>query len=255
MQGLVCLAFTLALTNSTGAGTEVPAASRDEVPADAERAREPTSRAAARPALEDLHTYLRREVPRSARFLDHGVLALGFAGGAPHLYRFDLQVGLFDHLSVGLTAHWLPGQRAPQVWPIAALALWRWQGSRGVGVNLGVHYRPVLHPPVDPELEFVPRTHFGLTSLELAAGWFSVGLDLGVAHRRFALVDPAETLGFRRRAEFGGGVFARAGTRRVGLTLDALAALGPDPLLVFELALDLRFGVFEDRARGGWNTP
>jgi hypothetical protein len=46
---------------------------------------------------------------------------------------------------------------------------------------------------------------------------------------------------------FGGGVFARFGTRRFGVTADALAALSPDPLLVFEILLDVRFGAFSER--------
>jgi hypothetical protein len=195
---------------------------------------------------------LRRPVPRSARFLDHGVISLAAAGGIPHRYRLDLRVGLFDHVSVGVTANWLPGQRAPQVWPVGAIAIWRWRGSSGMGFEVGGHYRPVLYPPVDPELQFVPQTHFGLASVVVSSGPFSAGLDVGAAHTRIPVVDPADGLSFRRRAVFGGGVFARVGNRRVGLTADALAVLSPDPLLVFELAVELRFGAFEERARGGW---
>ena len=44
----------------------------------------------------------------------------------------------------------------------------------------------------------------------------------------------------------------RVGTRRIGLTADALAMLSARPQLVFEVALDLRFGAFEQRERGGW---
>ncbi|PRQ03571.1 hypothetical protein ENSA5_14450 [Enhygromyxa salina] len=183
------------------------------------------------------------------------MIALTTGGGTPHIYRLDLRVGLFDHVSVGATLHWLPGQRAPQVWPVGAIAFWRMRGASGVGFEVGAHYRPVLYPPVDPQLEFVPRTHLGLGSVVVSSGLFSAGLDVGAAHTRARVVDPAETLAFRRRAVFGGGVFARVGNRRVGLSADALAVLGPDPLLVFELAVDLRFGVFEERARGGWREP
>lgn len=199
-----------------------------------------------------LRRYLRRPVPHSARFLDHGVISLAAAGGTPDIYRLDLRVGLFDHVSVGVTANWLPGQRAPQVWPVGAIAIWRWRGSSGLGFELGGHYRPVLFPPVDPELQFVPQTQLALGSVVLSSGLFSAGLDVGAAHTRIPAVDPADTLSFRRRTVFGGGVFARVGNRRVGLTADALAVLSPDPLLVFELAVELRFGVFEERPRGGW---
>src|SRR5262245_31462226 len=72
-------------------------------------------------ASDKLQAYLRRPMPRSARFLDHGVISLSGAGGAPHFYRLDLRVGLFDHVSVGATAHWLPGQPFPQVWPVGAI--------------------------------------------------------------------------------------------------------------------------------------
>ncbi|NVB38783.1 hypothetical protein G6O69_13160 [Pseudenhygromyxa sp. WMMC2535] len=206
--------------------------------------------AEAAPRRPGLRAWLTRPRPRSARFLDHGVLALSVAGGTPHLYRLDLRVGLLDLLSLGFTTHWLPGQRAPQIWPVAALALWR-----GRVFEVGAHYRPVLHPPVDPSEHFVPRTHFALASFVLSSGWISGGLDAGFGHARVASVDPGATLEFTRRSAFAGGVFARVGTRRWGVSADALALLTPDPLLVFELAVDLRFGAFERRPPGGWTRP
>ncbi len=251
MQGFVTLAALASCLVLTGPAPALDEARREGDDTRAQRAPE-LGGSEATPAFPRLHGYLTRELPRSARFLDHGVLALRTAGGTPHRYRLDLQLGLFDHLSVGLTAHWLPGQPAPRVWPVLAVAAWRWRGRSVVAMNGGAHYRPVLFPPVDREQNFVPETHFGLVTSELSAGWFTAGLDLGVAHSRLALADPEDTLGYRRRALFGGGVFARVGNRRVGLTFDALTALSPDPLLVFELALDLRFGAFEERSRGGW---
>lgn len=194
---------------------------------------------------EQTRAYLQRPVPRSARFLDHGDLAISVAGGVPQLYRVDLRVGLFDHVSVGVTGHWLPGQRAPQLWPVGAIALWRYAGR--VGFEIGAHYRPVLYPPVDPTQRFVPQTHFALGSLVVSAGPFSAGIDAGAAHTRVAVADPREALSFRRRTVFGGGVFARVGSRRVGVSVDALAALSDDPLLVFELAVDVRLGAFSER--------
>ena len=193
--------------------------------------------------------YVSRPVPRSARFLDHGDLAFGLAGGVPHYYRLDLRVGLFDHVSVGVTGHWLPGQRVPQLWPIGAIALWRYVGPSQVGFEVGGHYRPVLYPPVDVEQTFVPQTQLVLGSLVVSAGPFSAGIDAGAAHTRLPSVDPGDPTGFRRRTVFGGGIFARIGNRRVGATIDALAALSPDPLLVFEVMLEVRLGAFSERGR------
>lgn len=198
------------------------------------------------PPGQRLRAYLSRPVPRSARFLDHGDIVIGVAGGTPHLYRLDLRVGLFDHVSVGVTGHWLPGQPA-QVWPVGAIAFWRYVGPSQVGFEVGGHYRPVLYPPVDPEQSFVPLTQFVLGSLVVSAGWFSAGIDAGAAHTRIPVVDPGEPTQFRRRAVFGGGAFARFGSRRVGVTAEALAALSPDPLLVFEVMVDVRFGAFSER--------
>jgi hypothetical protein len=211
-----------------------------------------------KPPGSELQAYLRRPVPRSARFLDHGVIALAGAVGAPHFYRLDLRVGLFDHVSVGVTAHWLPGQRAPQVWPVGSLALVRWMApTSNIGVEVGGHYRPVLFPPIDfpGSLEmgtFVPQTHLALGTVVLSSGWFSSGLDLGAAHTRIPVVDPNEPESFRRRVVFAGGPFVRAGNRRVGVTGEAIVVLSPTPLLVVEVALELRFGAFEERPPGGW---
>ncbi len=208
----------------------------------------------AKPPGSELQAYLRRPVPRSARFLDHGVISLAGAAGAPHFYRLDLRVGLFDHVSVGATAHWLPGQRAPQVWPVGAIALGRWVAANNVGIELGAHYRPVLFPPADADHRgsFVPQTHLALGTVVLSAGWFSSGLDLGAAHTRISVVDPNDIGSFRRRVVFAGGPFVRAGNRRVGVTGEAVVVLSPKPLLVVEVALELRFGAFEERPRGGW---
>jgi hypothetical protein len=210
------------------------------------------------PPGTELQAYLRRPVPRSARFLDHGVIALAGAGGAPHFYRLDLRVGLFDHVSVGVTAHWLPGQRAPQVWPVGAIALARWVApASNIGVEVGAHYRPVLFPPVGTpgSLDmgsFVPQTHLALGTAVLSAGWFSSGLDLGVAHTRIGVVDPNDLESFRRRVVFAGGPFVRFGNRHVGVTGEAIVVLSPTPLLIAELALELRFGAFEERPRSRW---
>jgi hypothetical protein len=212
----------------------------------------------AKPPGAELQAYLRRPVPRSARFLDHGVIAVAGAVGAPHFYRLDVRIGLFDHVSVGVTSHWLPGQRAPQVWPVGAIALARWVApTSNIGVEVGAHYRPVLYPPVGTpgSLDmgtFVPQTHLALASVVLSSGWFSSGLDLGAAHTRIPVVDPTDLESFRRRVVFAGGPFVRAGNRRVGVTGEAVVVMSPEPLLIVEVALDVRFGAFEERPRGGW---
>jgi hypothetical protein len=198
-------------------------------------------------AADRARAYVSRPVPRSARFLDHGDLAFGVAGGTPHYYRLDLRVGLFDHVSVGVTGHWLPGQRTPRVWPVGAIAFWRHVGPSNVGFEVGGHYRPVLYPPVDAAQEFVPQTQFVLGSLVVSAGPFSAGIDAGAAHTRLAVLDPDEPTHYRRRTVFGGGAFARIGSRRVGVTAEALAALAPEPVLVFEVLLDVRLGAFSER--------
>lgn len=198
-------------------------------------------------AGDRVRAYVSQPRPRSARFLDHGDIQIGVAGGTPHLYRLDLRVGLFDHVSVGVTGHWLPGQPAPRVWPIGAIAFWRYLGVSQVGFEVGAHYRPVLYPPVDLEQTFVPQTQFALGTMVVSAGPFSAGLDVGAAHTRIPVTDPEAPTNFARRTVFGGGAFARIGTRRIGVSADMLAALSPDPLLVFEVLLDVRFGAFSER--------
>ncbi len=198
---------------------------------------------------ERVRAYVSRPVPRSARFLDHGDLSIGVAGGTPQWYRLDLRLGLFDHVSVGVTGHWLPGQRAPQLWPVGAIALWRYLGPSQVGFEVGGHYRPVLFPPVDPDATFVPMTQFVLGSFVVSAGPFSAGIDAGAAHTRIPVVDPSAPTQFQRRTVFGGGAFARVGNRRFGVTADALAALSPEPLLVFEVLFEVRLGAFSERGR------
>ncbi len=196
--------------------------------------------------LARLDRWLDRPAPPSARFLEHGVIELGIAGGTPHLYRLELLVGLFDVASVGVTAHWLPGQAWPQVWPIGALRFWH-----GRLYEIGAHYRPVLFPPVD-ESRFTPQAHFALASFTLGDGWFTAALDAGAAHLRLPSFDPAKPTDFRRETVFGGGFVVRVGNEWIGLSADCLAAVHDDPLLVFEAKLDLRWDL--RRPAGGWPT-
>jgi hypothetical protein len=185
---------------------------------------------------EGLEQWLARPKPNSPRFLDHATLELAVAGGAPHVYRLELRTGLFDVASFGVTGHWLPGQARPQLWPVGALALWR-----GRMIEFGVHYRPVLFPAIDRTLTFEPRAHFALASFTFGDGLFSAGLDVGAAHLRLPSVDTSEPTHFTRQTVFGGGFVVRVGNEWIGASADALAAVSPDPLLVFEVKLDLRF--------------
>jgi hypothetical protein len=192
--------------------------------------------------------YLQRQLMAEPRHLDHGVLGVAVGGGWPHLYRLELGLGLLDHVTVGATAHWLPGQNLPQVAPVGALAFWR---SRWL--SIGASYRQVLHPPPrddeDPETPGFPgRTHYVLGSVTFSRAVVAAGFDLGLA--RLRAPDPAQPDEADRwvtRNRLGGGLHLRVGTRRFGLT--AHAAL---PELAVEAVLDVRFSLFERRSRGGW---
>lgn len=199
-----------------------------------------------------LRRYLTRQVARSARHLDHGVLGVGLAVGIPHVYRLELALGLLDHLTLGVTAHWLPGQRVPGWSPKAALAFFR-----GRWLEVGASYHQLLYPPTrpddDPEtLEFQRRAHYAMVNVSLSQAWFTGGLDLGWARGREPLefltsedINAGRFYGVRDR--LGGALHLRFGTRRIGVTAQVTY-----PYTSVELALDLRFGLFELRQRGGW---
>lgn len=198
-----------------------------------------------------LRRYLTRDVPYSARFVDHGVLQVSGAGGWPHLYALRMHLGLLDHLVLGAQAHWLPGQDLPQVSPEASIAFLRLRI-----VEWGAHYEQTFHPP--PEVDgttrtpsFKQRDHWLLTSLSLSNHWLSGGFDFGVVRAR--IKDPGQDASdpdvnpSTIRWKLGGGLHLRAGTRRWGFTARVLA-----PQLMTELAFDVRFGLFEMRRKGGW---
>lgn len=203
------------------------------------------------PETSALRRYLTRQVPISARFIDHGVLQVSAAGGWPHLYAMRVKLGLFDHVGIGAQAHWLPGQSVPQVSPEASIAF-----ARLRLVEFGAHYKQTFYPPPkadgDPTTPSFPqRDHWLLTSLSLSNRWVSGGFDFGVVRAR--IKDPGQdppepdvnpsTI----RWKLGGGLHLRAGTRRWGFTASVLA-----PQLMAELAFDVRFGLFEMRRKGGW---
>ncbi len=198
-----------------------------------------------------LRRYLTREVPYSARFIDHGVLQVSGAGGWPHLYALRLHLGILDHLVVGLQTQWLPNQRLPQLRPEVSVAFVRMRH-----IEWGIHYRQTFYPPPevdgDPETESFPqRDHWMLTSLSWGNHWLSGGFDFGVVRGR--IKDPGQdppdpdTNPSIVRWKLGGGVHLRAGTRRWGFTASVLA-----PQIMTELAFDVRFGLFEMRRKGGW---
>ncbi len=198
-----------------------------------------------------LRRYLTRDLQYSARFLDHGVLGVAVAGGYPHLYRVELAMGFLDHVTLGVTAHWLPEQEVPQWAPKAAIAFWRMRAF-----EIGATYHQALYPPpkndIDPNTpSFQERDHWILSTANFSHAWLSGGFDIGVVRgiEKHPGIDPPDprTNASLVRWRAGGGLHLRAGTRRWGFTANFLA-----PRLYAELAFDLRFGLFEARPRGGW---
>ncbi len=198
-----------------------------------------------------LARYLVRALPLSARFLDHGVIALTVAGGYPERYRIGAAIGLLDHLTLGATAHWLPGQSRPRVAPQVALAVYRWRH-----VELGGVYDRVLYPP--PSRDDDPKTpsfqrdaHLVAAALAFSQAWVSAGFEVGIAYGRER--DPGRldsgdgSNPSHWRVRPGGGLFLRAGTRRWGFSVNARA-----PFWSAALVFDVRLGAFELRPRGGW---
>jgi hypothetical protein len=188
-------------------------------------------------------------VARGPRHLDHGVLLAGVAAGTPHLYRLQLGLGLLDHITIGATAHWLASQKVPGWSPTGAIAFYR---SRRLEV--GATYHQTLHPP--PKLDedpttpsFEKSTHWFLAAVTLSQSWLSAGFDLGMARARSLDELAGDDAMYRIHNRLAGGVHFRVGTRRFGLTLQALA-----PYFEVEAMLDVRFGLFEQRPRGGWLT-
>lgn len=196
--------------------------------------------------------YLTRAVARSARYLDHGVLGVGVGVGTPQVYRVELALGLLDHITLGVTAHWLPGERAPRWTPKGAVAFFR-----GRLLEVGASYHQLLYPATkvddDPKtVEFPRRAHYLLGNVSLSQAWFTAGLDIGWARGREAVTlltdkDLQDGHYYDVRDRLGAGLHLRFGTRRVGLIAQVNY-----PYTSFELVLDLRFGLFELRSRGGW---
>jgi hypothetical protein len=199
------------------------------------------------PLSHPLREYLSRPRAPQTRALDHGTLAVEAHGGNPHGYRLALALGLLDHLTVGLTAHWWPGSDSPRWAPSAALTLWNAQR-----VGVGASYDQILHPPagagLDPD-DFEGRTHYVLGALELFQEPFSVAVEAGVAHTRLPPVGEAGSGAFRSRVLPAGGIALRVGTRRWGVVLR-----GRMPSAMAELGVDVRFGLFEFRPSGGWRV-
>jgi len=226
-----------------------PAASDAKVSA----LREPTVSPAEAPHGGRLSRYLQRPVRFGARFVDHGVLQAAVAGGWPHGYRVELSLGLLDHVTLGATSHWLPGQPRPRVSPIVAIAI-----LRGRFFEFGAwHFWSLFPPPrddVDPATPSYQRTaQWFLATASFGQAWLTGGLDAGAVRAR--MNDPGQdpapdtTNPSKNRWRFGGGLHLRAGTRRWGFTAQVLV-----PHLTAELRFDLRFGLFEARSKGGWRV-
>ena len=203
------------------------------------------------PLKQRTRRYLTRPVARSARYLDHGVLGVAVAVGTPSIYRVELALGLFDHLTLGVTAHWLPSERVPRWTPRGSLAFFR-----GRLLEVGASYHQLLYPPYDDGDTMTPpfgrRAHYLLGNISFSQAWFTAGVDIGWARGRENVPyitgdDLAAGRYYDVRDRLGAGLHMRVGTRRIGL----LAQLN-FPYTAFELALDLRFGLFELRSRGGW---
>ena len=207
-------------------------------------AHEPVApRTRARVAREN---YLTRDLAFSPYYVDHGVLRAAVAGGWPHLWRVELALGLLDHLTLGLTTHWLPGQPTPQVSPVVAIAFWRARRF-----EVGAHYFASLYPPPRDDDDFQRRSDWILASASFSQQWLTAGFDVGVVRgiERDAARDPDDDgrQPLTVRWQPGTGLHLRAGTRRWGFTARALW-----PYLHAELIFDVRFGLFELRPRGGW---
>ena len=203
------------------------------------------------PAPSRLTRYLQRPVRLGAHFLDHGVLQAAVAGGYPHRYRVELALGVLDHLTLGATAHWLPGQPRPQVSPVVALAFVRTRLF-----EVGARYFWSLYPPpvddLDPATSSYQRSaQWILGTASFGQAWLTGGLDAGVVRARVndpgMDPEPDTSNPSTIRWMFGGGLHLRAGTRRWGFTAQVLV-----PQLAAEVRFDLRFGLFEKRSRGGW---
>ncbi len=164
----------------------------------------------------------------------------------------ELALGLLDHLTLGVQAHWLPGRRAPSWSPKAAVAFFR-----GRLLEVGATYHQVLYPAIvddgdETTVEFQRRAHYMFGTVSLSQAWFTGGLDLGWARGREALAlvtgeDVTAGRLYTVRDRLGGGLHLRFGTRRIGATAQVTF-----PYTSAELVLDLRFGLFEMRRRGGW---
>ena len=108
----------------------------------------------------------------------------------------------------------------------------------------------MISPPAgDGTPTFRRQAHWVLGALSVAGWWVSAGFELGLARGREARAvtgDPGQRP-YVVRNRLGGGLHARLGTRRYGLGARVLW-----PYLEAEVVLDVRFGLFERRPRGGW---
>lgn len=190
------------------------------------------------------------------------MLGVAVGLGTPHVYRLELSLGLLDHLTLGVQAHWLPGQRVPNWSPKVAVAFFR-----GRLLEVGATYHQVLFPATRDDgdantFEFARRVHYALVHVSLSQAWFTGGLDLGWARGREALAalttdNVSKGQYYNVRDRLGGGMHLRFGTRRIGAIAQLTTAFVPgalkSPYTTAELVLDLRFGLFELRRRGGWS--
>lgn len=197
-------------------------------------------------AVGGVRRYLERPLGASPRFGDHGVWTVAAVPGSPQRIRVETSLGLLDHLELGVTAHWLPGQPTPVWTPVGSVALFR---SRRV--EIGAAYHAYLFAPPrsgEPQPAFVPRARELVGSVVVSQWWFAAGVDLGAAWidelDRFDEDPDREAITRRRLAV---GMFGRFGNRRFGVIVQ-----GRMPVYAVECALELRFDLFERRGLDRW---
>jgi hypothetical protein len=244
------IAFALAVAAAPPPAAEAPATATTEPSEATTGAPRIRSRTQPRWMSDRTYEYLTRDLVPNPRFLDHGVIEASAAGGWPHRYRVGAAIGLYDHLTLGVTAHYFRGRA--QVTPRVAIAFWRWRVF-----SVGALHFWTMYPP--PERDLDPTTPSFRQSAQWVLGtatfgqrWVSAGVDAGAvrARRIDPSVEPELDNQSIVRWRFGGGLHLRAGTRRWGFTAQAHL-----PHLTAEVVFDVRFGAFELRPRGGWRTP
>ncbi|RMH00429.1 MAG: hypothetical protein D6705_00385 [Deltaproteobacteria bacterium] len=200
--------------------------------------------AVGRPRRAAWRAYLGRPVLEGPHVLGHGVVEVTASGGFPHLYQFGVGVGLFDHLTLRVRGHYLPGERYGRLAPDVALAFFR---GRYVALGARYHFQVERPPPLDGDPDtpsFEQRIHVLTATFVAGTRFVAAGVEVGWARGRIpdprsptpeALVQTPVTVD-----RLAGGLSLRLGTPRFGVFARALW-----PFLIVDVGLDVRFGAFE----------